>query len=349
MTWNRTVNDTAEATITIAKARAPECCGLLGDVEPYIHELSIYRDADLVWQGPIKRVIESRDTWRIEAKDVTEYLDRTINTTQLRYVNVGDPVKPSGPIQGIAESIIKINVNDPTLSFPPDWCNILPFMVRNDSTVRARFEKDGNSDAGIWIVPVLKIMNTELVPRGLEYTTVGRRLVLGRPQLAADRAQATLTLDHIAGDVQVIKDGASGTAVMWATNQTKDDISDAAWGLSGYLSTPYGRLDSLVLSQAENMDGYDLLQLAQASFIGRYPVPIGLSIPTGSTLTADAPVTMAQLVAGARLNVVTTPGMCSNVTIAFRLTDVDVEWGDSGEQVAISLVPLGQDPPPPTQ
>jgi hypothetical protein len=36
------------------------------------------------------------------------------------------------------------------------------------------------------------------------------------------------------------------------------------------------------------------------------------------------------------------------VAVAYRLTDVDVEWGDSGEQVAVSLVPLGDDPAPPT-
>ncbi|WP_030236741.1 hypothetical protein [Streptomyces sp. NRRL S-350] len=347
LAWNRTINDTSEAFITIAKGRAPDCCGQLGDIEPYIHELSIYRDGDLVWQGPVTRTVESRDTFRVEAKDVTEWLNRTMNTEVLRYVNVGDPAKPAAPVQQIAESIISLNVNNVVFSFPPDWCNIMPFIVRNDSATITRFEKDGSDDASIWIVPVLKIMNEELVPRGLEYTTVGRRIILGRPQLAGDRAQATLTLDHIAGDVEIIKDGASGSAIMWATNQTRDDLTDAAWGVSGFLNTPYGRLDSLVLSQAENMSGYDLLQLAQASQVGRYPVPIGLSVPNGSRLTSDAPVTIDQLVAGSRFNVITT-GMCSNVTVAYRLTDVDVEWGDSGEQVAVSFVPLGNDPAPPT-
>ncbi len=347
VSWNRTVNDTSEAFITIAKGEAPDCCGLLGEIEPYIHELSIYRDEELVWQGPVVRTVESRSTFRVEARDVTEWLARTINTQVLRYVNVGDPVMPAGPVQGIAESIIDLNISDPGFSTPPDWCNILPFIVRDDSPVLTRFEKDGSTDAAIWLVPVLKILDEELVPRGLQYTTVGRRIVLGRPQTAADRPLATLTLDHIAGDVEVIKDGPSGSAITWATNQVREDIADAAFGLSGFTNTAYGRLDSLVLSQAEDMDGYDLLQLAQASQVGRFPVPIGISVPNGSRLTSDAPVLMEELVAGTRLNVITT-GMCSNVTVAYRLTDVDVEWGDAGEQVAVSLVPLGNDPAPPT-
>ncbi|WP_284576865.1 hypothetical protein [Streptomyces sp. 2P-4] len=341
------MNDTSEAFITIAKGEAPDCCGLLGEIEPYIHELSIYRDEELVWQGPVVRTVESRSTFRVEARDVTEWLARTINTQVLRYVNVGDPVMPAGPVQGIAESIIDLNISDPGFSTPPDWCNILPFIVRDDSPVLTRFEKDGSTDAAIWLVPVLKILDEELVPRGLQYTTVGRRIVLGRPQTAADRPLATLTLDHIAGDVEVIKDGPSGSAITWATNQVREDIADAAFGLSGFTNTAYGRLDSLVLSQAEDMDGYDLLQLAQASQVGRFPVPIGISVPNGSRLTSDAPVLMEELVAGTRLNVITT-GMCSNVTVAYRLTDVDVEWGDAGEQVAVSLVPLGNDPAPPT-
>ncbi|MET9945275.1 hypothetical protein [Streptomyces sp. NPDC006341] len=345
--WNRTINDQAEAVVTIAKATALECCGPLGEVEPYVHELSIYRDSDLVWQGPIVRAVESRTAWRIEARDVTEWLARIINTQVLRFVST-DVTQPKhvGPVQEIADTIIRLNVNDPTWSTPPDWCRILPYIARDDAPTTTRFEKDGTTDTAIWLVPVLKVLDDELVPRGLEYTTVGRALILGRPQTATDRPQARLTLDDIAGDVELIKDGPSGAAIVWATNQVQDDISQAAWGVSGYTNTAYGRLDTLQLSQAENMSGYDLLQLAQASIVGRFPVPIGLSIPAGSRLTASAPVTIDQLVAGVRLDVEAT-GMCSEVTVAYRLTDVDVEWSASGEQVAVSLVPLGDDPDPP--
>lgn len=345
--WTRTVNDVSEGVITIAKAAAEDCCGLLGEIEPWVHELSIYRDNDLVWQGPIVRTVESRSSMRIEAQDVAAWLGRTINTMVLRFVLL-DPLLPAhaGPVQEIADTIIQTNLLDPTWSTPPDWCRVVPYIVRDDSPTITKFEKDGSTDAAIWLVPVLKILDEELVPRGLEYTTVGRALLLGRPQTALDRPQARLTLDDIAGDVELIKDGASGAAIVWATNQVQDDIALAGFGLSGYTSTAYGRLDALILSQAENMDGYDLLQLAQASIVGRFPVPIGLSIPTGARLAASAPVTMDQLVAGVRLDVEAT-GMCSEVAVAYRLTDVEVEWSDSGEQVAVSLVPLGNDPAPP--
>lgn len=344
--WNRVINDTSEGVITIAKSLAPECCGLLGDVEPYVHELSIYRDGALVWQGPIHRTVEGRHTLRVEARDVTAWLDRVVNTYVLRFVNAAGPMH-AGPVQEIADTIIRLNLTDPTFSVPSDWAKILPYIVRQDSATLTKFEKDGSTDTAVWVVPILRIMDDELVPRGLEYTTVGRRLLLGRPQTASDRPQARLTLDDFAGEVEIVKDGSAGSAVVWATNQGSQDISDGSFGASGNLNTVYGRLDTLVVSQAENMDAYDMLQLAQASIVGRFPVPLAMSVPVGSQLLPTAPVTIDQLVAGVRLDVTAT-GMCSDVTVAYRLSDLEVEWGDSGEQVAMALVPLGDDPPPPT-
>ena len=348
--WNRTVNDTSEAIITIAKGAAGvECCGQLGQIEPYVHELSLYRDSELVWQGPVTRTVENRTTFTVEAKDVTEWLARCVNTTLLRYVstNHADPMH-TGPVQEIAESIIRLNLASGFLATAPDWPVMLSFIVRDDDTVSASFEKDGSDDASVWIVPVLQIMDDELVPRGLEYTTVGRSLILGRPQTTADPAQARLTLDAFAGDVEIVRDGSTAATLVWVTNQDDQQISGSQFGVSGVVEPYYGRLDLLVRSQAEGLTGYDLWQMARASYNGRNPVPTTMSIPDGSSLAWSAPVSMRQLVPGVRLDVAAT-GMCNDLSQPYRLSDVEVEWGDTGEKVGISLVPLGDpltgDPP----
>jgi hypothetical protein len=214
--------------------------------------------------------------------------------------------------------------------------------------VKASFEKDGSDNKSVWFVPILQILNDELVPRGLEYTTVGRSLILSRPMTTADPAQARLTLNDIAGDVQIVRDGPSGATLVWVTNQNGPEISGTQFGASGVVSAVYGRLDTLIKSQAEGLTAYDLWQLARASYNGRYPVPTSLMIPDGSTLVPTAPVTMRQLVPGVRVDVAAT-GMCNDLDQPYRLADVEVEWGSSGEQVGIGLVPLGDpyegDPP----
>ncbi|MFD3612399.1 hypothetical protein ACFWXA_30895 [Streptomyces atroolivaceus] len=349
--WNRTVNDTSEATITIAKGMAADCCGQLGQIEPYAHELTIYRDSELVWQGPIIRTTENRTRFTIEARDVTEWLARTVNTTLLRYIsaNPADPMH-AGPVQEIAESIIKLNLNGGLFASQPDWPVMVPFIVRDDDPVDARFEKDGTADNEIWIVPILQILDDELVPRGLEYTTVGRSLILGRPQTTADRPQARLTLDAFAGDIEIVRDGTNAATLIWVTNQDDQDITGGQFGVSGVISPVYGRLDTLVRTSAEGLSAYDLWQIARATYNGRNPVPTSLRVPTGAGLAASAPVSMRQLVPGVRIDVVAA-GMCMGLTQPYRLSDVDVEWGASGENVGISLVPIGDPftgaPPPP--
>ncbi|WNI20290.1 hypothetical protein [Actinacidiphila sp. ITFR-21] len=348
--WNRTLNDTAEGTITIAKGTAgADCCGLLGQIEPYAHELTLYRDTELVWQGPVIRTRETRATFVVEAHDVTEWLARTVNTTVLRYLstNTADPMH-MGPVQEIAHTIIRLNLQAGLFASQPDWPEMLPYIVRLDDPVKASFEKDGSDNASVWIVPILQIINDELVPRGLEYTTVGRSLLLSRPMTTADPAQARLTLNDIAGDVQIVRDGPTGASIVWVTNQVGDEISGTEFGVSGVISPEYGRLDTLIKTSAEGLTAYDLWQIARASYNGRYPVPTSLTIPEGSTLAPTAPVSMRQLVPGQRIDVAAT-GMCNDLNQPYRLADVEVEWGASGEQVGVGLVPIGEpytgDPP----
>ncbi|MGW6414363.1 hypothetical protein [Streptomyces sp. NPDC055055] len=342
VTWNRTVNDTSEATIVINKGTAgTSCCADLGRIEPWVHELSVYRNGELVWQGPIIRVTENATRFLVEAWDVTAWLARCVNTTLLRYLstNPSDP-RHVGPVQEIAETIIRANLEGGLYAPSPDWPRMLPYIVRDDDTTVTRFEKDGSDNNSVWQVPILTIMNDELVPRGLEYTTVGRALVLGRSQTTSDKAQARLSLDSFAGDVEIVRDGTAGTTLVWVTNQNDQEISGAQFGVSGVISGVYGRLDLLVRSTAEGLSAYDLWQIARASYNGRNPMPTSLKIPDGAGLSPRAPVTIHQLVPGVRIDVAA-DGMCMGLTQPYRLSDLDVEWRDSAEKVGVSLVPIG--------
>ncbi|MFD7964370.1 hypothetical protein ACFV5J_26590 [Streptomyces zaomyceticus] len=342
VTWNRTVNDTAEATIVINKGVAGEsCCADLGRIEPWVHELSIYRNGELVWQGLIIRVTENATRFLVEAWDVTAWLAHCVNTTLLRYLstNPADP-RHVGPVQEIAETIIRANLEGGLYAPSPDWPRMLPYIVRDDDTTVTRFEKDGSDNNSVWQVPILTIMNDELVPRGLEYATVGRALLLGRAQTTSDKAKARLNLDSFAGDVEIVRDGTVGTTLVWVTNQNDQEISGAQFGVSGVVSGVYGRLDLLVRSTAEGLSAYDLWQIARASYNGRNPMPTSLKIPDGAGLSSRAPVTIHQLVPGVRIDVAA-DGMCMGLTQPYRLSDLDVEWRDSAEKVGVSLVPIG--------
>ncbi|MFE7963425.1 hypothetical protein ACFU0X_10280 [Streptomyces cellulosae] len=360
--WSRTVNDVSDAKIRIARqAISPECCEMLGGrmradgtvgggVEPWIHELTLWRDKDLVWQGPVLRAVESRSGFTVEAVDVVGWLDRVVNTLLIRFTEASgsNPARLRGPVTKIAETIVRRNLTDSKLSKPADWPGILDYLVRIDTKQVIRFEKDGSSNKAIWNEYVGVILR-ELNKRGLLFTTVGRSLVLRGKPSSEEAAVARLSLNDFLGDIEVIRDGTNAATASWATNQDTQNISKAGTytEVVGKFGTEYGRLDSLVkvsgTGDSEDKPAEiraDLRQAAKTDLEGRYPAPIAINVPQGAQLSPNAPVSIHDLVGGERLDVVSA-GWCTQIGQGFMLSDLNVTWSDgAGEKVGVSLVPL---------
>lgn len=352
--WARTLNDISEARITISKEGVtPECCTEVGATEPWIHELSIYRDGELVWQGPVVRTVEGRTTFAIEAMDVLGWLDRVVNTFVVQYVAASGSDAPGPPPAGgryrrpltqIAENIIRLNLMESSLSVPPDWAGIMPYIVRVDPPENATFEKDGTSNTAIWS-EYLTVILAELAKRGLYYTTVGRSLVLTRRTTLTDLPVAQLTLEHFLGDVEVIREGHGGATLAFATNQQANQLDGTTTVTVGQTGTEYGRLDFLekVVTDEESPDPatvqQDLLRTARAALAGRYPAPIAVNVPEGSMLSPTAPVLVEELVCGQRIDVATTT-YCARIQQPFVLSEVVGEWNEGSERIGISLIPM---------
>lgn len=326
--WERLLSDTSTSQVVLAKSGADaSCCARLGQIEPWCHELTMYRDEELVWQGPITKVTESRAGIVVDACDITGWLARLVNRFALAYK------QGSMDATAIALDIITKALNDKVMSVPVDYAGILAYVVRQDCGSKPGFNK------GPWIAYVLDIL-IELAKYGFTWTTVGRSLLL-RDRLT-DKAlpQAQLTGEHLLGDVQVVRAGESAATTCFATTQTDDPAAGpglTVW--TGKTGTPYGRLDTLLHMQDEQATEADLLRAAVMALGGRYPAPLSISVPEGSQLSPLAPVTVQQLVCGERIDVAL-PDFCRPVTQGFRLSKVSGTWASEGEQIAVSLVPL---------
>lgn len=237
--WERRLKDTSAARVVIAKRQLDaECCADLGTADPWCHELAVYRDQDLVWQGPILRVNEEEAQITIDAVDVTAWLAKLVNTQSSVYVNQ-DPAR-------IAASFISRNLNDATLATPTvDWAGILPYLYRPENTPGVRWTTVSRF-ASIWTDTVLTVVNN-MADKGFEWTTLGRRLVMRPPRSEAkDRARARLVPEHLPGGLSVIKDGEDAATRVFATSQT-----DTEPGITVSVARPKatavcGRLDMLV-------------------------------------------------------------------------------------------------------
>ncbi|MGW1840731.1 hypothetical protein ACWCQH_30430, partial [Streptomyces sp. NPDC002067] len=151
-TWSRTLRDTSDAQIVVQKADLQGCCDALGLVEPWVHELTIYRDRDLVWQGPITKITEQRATVTIDAQDVFAWLDKLVNTYRVRYVDATADAggRRRGPVTYIAWNHLRLNLIESSLSVPPDYPQIMDYVVRRDPSQAIKFEKDGSNNRSIW-------------------------------------------------------------------------------------------------------------------------------------------------------------------------------------------------------
>src|SRR2546426_168480 len=65
--WQRALDNISEAKIVISKPGgtsldSADCCQCIADIEPWCHEIQIFRDNDFVWCGPVYEVDENTDT-----------------------------------------------------------------------------------------------------------------------------------------------------------------------------------------------------------------------------------------------------------------------------------------------
>lgn len=343
--WGRTLNGVSEAEVTIAKVgNTPDCCRLLGSIHPWVHEVSVYRDTELVWQGPVIDITFTRTEVKVIAWDVTAWLDRLVNRFRLDF---GNNVRAGK----CAKDMITANLFDTDIvpTTYVDWPGIACHMIATD-TPKVRIQ------AGAWF-EYAGVIVREWTKFGMDYTTVGRAIWF-RPQVQQVKgkrivARATLTDEAFAGELEVRLSGReAATLGVAVTNRIKDAPAGFGYHTPNVAGNAYGRLDRLERLGLESGDvhGGDpapvpkwmptLMTAARQLVAGRYPCPTTVSVPEGSRLTPSAPVAMSELVCGEPFSIVTS-STCASVQAMFRLADVAVEWeSPASEAVAVNMIPI---------
>lgn len=311
--WGRVLDDTSEAVVTLP-GDDPECCGATKDVHAWCNDLSIYRDSELVWQGPVVRITSSADQTVVTARDVTAWLARRLVHHLLDFTASG---RGAADLAVIAEAII-------TDALADDDPGILPYLLTLTSGVAdERLIEPETAYAADEL--------RELARIGLDFTALGRRIILAG---AAPLARlGTLTDEHFVPAPTVIEDGLSAVtrAVVHGTGVTAAAGGAGACGLLEHLA----KEDQIVGQEAAQAE-------ADALVAAGYPTPLILDVPDGARLAPDAPVTIADLVPGVIVPV-TVADLCRPVAADLRLTRLAVTYDAGGEEVKVTLAPVGVD------
>lgn len=312
--YTRLLDETGQAVITVSIAgngAADEaCCDILGRITSWAMEISIVRDGQIVFAGPIVGVLHKRSQVIIAARDVTAWLDKRLIHNDLDFTEGTN-------MTAIAEAIIRdaLEPDDPCVL---DYLDVSPSVLTAARTYGAESQYAGEAIR-------------ELTGTGVDYTTVGRRIILGGPLIWGPFA--TLRDEDILADVEVEERGLEA-ATSWLIE------GSGVVGRAGGVDSFYGLLESR-FAEDEILTEDDANVSAASRLDASNPPPLFVTVPGDSKLSPQAPVCFEQLIPGVLIGV-SLQDLCRPVQVTQRLVAVGVTVNGEDESVAISLAPIGQ-------
>jgi hypothetical protein len=312
--WGRRLDDTSQATVTVDT----DCCALLADVYPWRHELSIIRDGDEVWVGPVINpsapVVGDHQQLQVVARDLSAWWDHRRIHDDHSYANVDLSVI----FQDFVEDAMSVD-NSPGVVVSTTPCGV--------EVVTLEILGTQHQMAGSQL--------RDLANTGIDWTAVVRQVLAGGAVVPT--ASIGVFLDeHFAVPVVPGRDGtaqANDWLVRGAGGGTAGDniygeASDAAAAvLDGVLES----VDTVTTIQDNGS--------AQAAAQTRVALTSAVLTAENGVLDPSAPFPISKLVPGALCSMVLVAA-CIPAVGSFRLSGLDVSArGSDGSE---SVVPIFQ-------
>lgn len=368
--WERLRDDISQASI-ITSGFGEDCCALLSELRTWAHELAFFRNGERVWEGPITRIAYHRDHVEIACHDPMVYVYRRIMRQGYNdnYRVIGgirdhdhtfvypNPVPPGICVCGALEWGNRTVVDRAAIiianALSPDDPNVLPWLTRFDFLDDA---KEARSVAD-WSKTAWEEVDSLAATGGLDYTTVGRRIILHDTHRAIGVLPEMREKDFFSPPV-ITEYGMSAANVFGVTNNSgvygsfEFPIAER-YGLGPIeqLASEYGEAETtgdpeaLTAAQAAQkkavLDGQ-----ARRNITGRWPAPLVARVPDNSRIHSEANVGINQLVPGVHIPL-RVETVCRSFAQMQKLDSVTVEFSEKGEQVKVVMSPApdaGLDP-----
>ncbi len=341
--WERVRDDVSTAVVTVAQP-SQDCFQLLNDISCNRHEMVIFRGGERVWEGVITHIGRHADVFEISARDVVHYLYRTAMHSEYDNASYWFPdakdvdnrvwVDNVAPVVDRVHNIITAELNRMKETLDPP-VNVLPYLT----TVRAadiNDERRVNRKTIPYAHTVYDEMESLASYNGLDYTAVGRRIILNDNRVPIGKTPPVTERDFLS-EIVVTSYGMDSFTRAYTTGE------GGMYGVSGGVDPYYGEWENV--EQMFNEDSVEpptqlsLDNAASMNMIGRLPVPTIVRVPENSQLNPTGPLSIQDLVPGVIIPVRAT--LTSIVLIQNqKLNNVTVEeTGDSGEAITVTLGP----------
>jgi hypothetical protein len=337
--WQRKLNEPSEAAVTFAlNGTDGDCCGLAGTVNPWEHELAIYRDGTEVWCGPITGGEIDNDTLTatFEARDLSTWFDR-------RWVEVYDTDVDfdEADITEVLDWLIGHGYyKDP---WEMEWIisgrlNIP--VTRTYTAFTPPVERWGGN------YPKIADEIRDLLNARVDYTVI-RRVMLagdlsnnGTPVARfTDKSWIKPPKTIILGlgmATEVGVGGGNGGYYGWSDDQMwierPNDDERARYGLlQRFVPSPeFDDVDTYTLPNPVTQRAAELRELLKQPYV----------YVSGGQLSPTAPITFDQLIPGRHYRIDLNQ-TCRQITTDYVLTSFDVDFAEGEEHISVELVPPG--------
>lgn len=296
--WRRALDDTSTARVVINPSG--DCCERMGDVRTWRHTLTVYRNGELVWAGPIIQINWRLGEVELFASDLSAWLALRVPHSDMTFANV-DLMEPA-----------KALIED---GFAPDDPG---HTVQVIGPARVYGSRSYTKDVGQTLDHLLDLAET-----GIDWTVIGGTWVL----LPEDHSASVGRLSDVdfPEGLVVAEDGTS-LATRWVISGDDDgEVLGSAGGSDDY----YGLLERYS-EQTSIPDDASAAAAAAAKLRTSLPVPVFIDTQE-VTISPQAAIDVVKLVPGWCLDI-TSAQTCRTVSQRLKITGVTVkETGGEGD------------------
>ncbi len=340
LSWSRTLNGVSDASIDFAlRGEQGNCCDCVSQINPWEHEMSIYRDGNEVWCGPVVggEINDGEGTGRFDAKDLSTWFGK-------RWVEVRDT-----DIEFDQTDIVDVYKWLIEHAYYKDPWNMYWFFNTEQLGIpidRTYISFDTAHERWGGSYPMVDAELSSLGQSGIDYTTIRRVMLIGDLKSSVT-ATARFTDAHwvsppviiITGTgmaTEVGVGGGGGGASGWYEDQIwierPDDVQREQFGLLQYFEAApsLDQEDTNGLPNAITQRAFGLRELKKTPF----------EYVSGGSLSRHAPVTFDQLIPG-RYFRVDLAQTCRTIQGNYMLNRVSVNYTDAEEDIKIDLTPPG--------
>lgn len=348
--WGRERDKKSSCTFTITGRACEEQADIIQKITDGTgrFEAVVYRAGERVWEGPLRTARTGSEHAVFLAADMKEYLDHTSLSKAWPNKENGGPPLMGDRLQQIIEYelttpyTMATNAGNVTVKRwenldPP--INVVPFLdVRSGTVQTLSVTEEFEMKLGEHM--------DNLCDGGLDYTVVGRRVVLFDSALGLGQTRRMTDADFL-GEVEVIRYGSEHWSIshLSATkDQGEDEAATRRVGHAGAEDPFYGVWENIVSQQSEESTAeptqQELNTQANRDVLHRTPAPIEVRVPDGVGIRLTDTLGIAHLVPGVIIPVTTSRNI-QTVSQYQQLDSLKVTEDASGEVVTVTMSPFG--------